>query len=76
MTLKQYLALDGALSRNELCEKLNISGGRLSQLNDAIAGGEGEWPADLALKIEEATGGALDASTLSSIIARARKAAA
>lgn len=76
MTLREYLATDGALSRTELCEKLVISSGRLSQLNDATNGGKDEWPADLALKAEEATGGVLDASELSSIIARARQAAA
>ena len=76
MTLKQYLATDGALSRTELCERLGISNGRLSQLNDATADSKDEWPADLALKAEEATGGIMDASTLSSIVARARKAAA
>lgn len=70
MTLDQYLNGEGALSRAELSKKLEITRGRLSQLKNA------DWPPELALKAEEETGGALDASVLSSIIARARKDAA
>jgi hypothetical protein len=71
MKLSQYLKRKDALSRNELCDRLNISKGRLSQLND-----ETEWPPELALKAEEATHGVMNASSLSSVIARARRAAA
>ena len=70
MTLSQYLEADGSLSRNDLCAKLGITKGRLSQLKDA------DWPPDLALKAETETAGALNASDLSPIIARARKDAA
>lgn len=71
MTLSQYLETDGAPSLTDLSAKLGISKGRLSQLKS-----EDEWPPDIALKIEAATDGAIDASTLSTIIARARQAAA
>jgi DNA-binding transcriptional regulator YdaS (Cro superfamily) len=71
MTLSQYLEKDGAPSLTDLSVRLGISKGRLSQLRDAT-----DWPPDLALKIEEQTHGALDASELSPIIARARKDAA
>lgn len=69
--LARYLNSEGALSRRELSEKLGISAGRLSQLSRAK-----EWPPELALTAERETGGALDASELSSIIARARQVAA
>ena len=71
MTLSQYLETAGAPSLTDLSSKLGVSKGRLSQLRDAT-----DWPPDLALKVEEETGGALDASELSPIIARARKDAA
>lgn len=71
MTLSQYLESNGAPSLTDLSVKLGVSKGRLSQLRDAT-----DWPPDLALKVEEETKGALDASMLSPIIARARKDAA
>lgn len=71
MTLSQYLETDGAPSLTDLSAILGISKGRLSQLRDAT-----DWPPDLALKAETATAGVLNASELSPIIARARKAAA
>lgn len=71
MTLSQYLERDGAPSLTDLSAKLSVSKGRLSQLRDSL-----DWPPDLALKVEAETGGALDASRLSPIIARARKDAA
>jgi hypothetical protein len=71
MTLSQYFKRNGALSLGELSQKLNVSKGRLSQLREST-----DWPPDLALKAEEHTAGALDASELSPIIARARQAAA
>lgn len=71
MTLGQYLETAGAPSLTELSAMLGISKGRLSQLRK-----EKDWPPDIALKAETATGGALDAASLSTIIARARKDAA
>jgi len=68
MTLDAYLAKPDAKSLTELAQSLEISKGRLSQLRHAS-----EWPADLALKAEAATGGALNASVLSATVARARK---
>lgn len=71
MTLSQYLERADSPSLTDLSVKLGVSKGRLSQLRDAT-----DWPPDLALKIEAETGGILDASLLSPIIARARKDAA
>jgi hypothetical protein len=71
MTLSEYLKRDGALSLTDLSSRLDVSKGRLSQLRDAL-----DWPPDLALRVEKETQGALDASALSPIIARARQAAA
>lgn len=71
MTLSQYLDRSDAPSLTDLSARLGVSKGRLSQLRDAT-----DWPPDLALKVEAETGGALDASLLSPIIARARKDAA
>ena len=68
MTLSSYLAQDGAIPLTELAMAVNVSKGRLSQLRDST-----EWPPELALKVEEATGGKLDASALSAIVARARQ---
>lgn len=67
MDLKTYLDRPGALSRSQLCDKLGISAGRLSQLRDLA-----DWPPELALKLEEATCGAICASDISPIIAKAR----
>lgn len=67
MTLSKYLARDGAMSLTDLSVKLGVSKGRLSQLRDA-----NDWPPDLAMKAEEATGGALNAANLSPTVARAR----
>jgi hypothetical protein len=72
MTLSEYLDREGSPSLTDLSAKLGISKGRLSQLKSSTD----DWPPDLALKVEEETGGALDAGKLSSIIARARQAAA
>jgi DNA-binding transcriptional regulator YdaS (Cro superfamily) len=71
MLLSTYLETPGAPSLTDLSARLGVSKGRLSQLRDAT-----DWPPDLALKAEEETGGTLDASELSPIIARARQAAA
>jgi DNA-binding transcriptional regulator YdaS (Cro superfamily) len=68
MTLDQYLAADGAVTLTALSASLGISKGRLSQLRTAT-----EWPAELALTAERETNGALNASHLSSVIAKARE---
>ncbi len=67
MSLKSYLASEGALTLTSLSVEIGVSKGRLSQLK-----GADEWPAELALKAERATAGALDASALSRIIREAR----
>lgn len=68
-TLATYLASKGAKKPAELCLELGISKGRLSQLRNETA-----WPPELALKLEEATGGAINASDLSEVVAKARAA--
>lgn len=71
MTLQDYIARPGALTRPALCAALGISAGRLSQLRDSK-----DWPPELALKAEAATHGALSASDLSPVVAAARGVAA
>ena len=71
MTLAKYLDTDGAPSLTDLSVQLGVSKGRLSQLRDST-----DWPADLALKAEQETNGALNAADLSPIVARARQQAA
>lgn len=56
------------MSLTDLSIKLKVSKGRLSQLRDAT-----DWPPELAMRVEEETGGAVDAAALSPTIARARK---
>jgi hypothetical protein len=68
MTLDRYLATEGAKSLTALSIELSVSKGRLSQLRHSK-----DWPPDLALKIEGATDGALNASLLSQVVARARE---
>ena len=68
MTLGTYLKRDGAKSLTALAGELSISKGRLSQLRD-----DTEWPPELALKVEAATGGAINASAISSIVRQARQ---
>lgn len=67
MTLDTYLAGSGAKSLTALSVAVGISKGRLSQLRNAT-----EWPPELAMKVEAATNGALNASALSSVVAQAR----
>lgn len=71
----RYLTSEGAPSRRELSEMIGVSTGRFSQLERDNREGK-DWPPELALVAEKETGGALDASELSSIIARARQVAA
>lgn len=68
MTLNTYLERKGAKTLTALATEMGVSKGRLSQLRNST-----DWPADLALKVESVTGGALNASVLSSIVARARE---
>lgn len=67
MTLDAYLAADGAKTLTSLSLEMGVSKGRLSQLRRSV-----EWPPELALKVERATIGKLDAAALSRIIAEAR----
>lgn len=67
MDLNEYLARPDAMSLTKLSEAIDISKGRLSQLRR-----ETEWPPDVALRAEEATGGLIDAAAMSSVIKRAR----
>jgi DNA-binding transcriptional regulator YdaS (Cro superfamily) len=71
MTLDTYLDGTGAKSLTALSIEIGISKGRLSQLRHST-----DWPPELAMKIENATDGKLNASELSPVIAQARKAAA
>lgn len=70
MTLDTYLSRKGAKSLTALALEIGISKGRLSQLRNSL-----EWPPELALEIERATDGALCASQLSHVVAKAREAA-
>jgi DNA-binding transcriptional regulator YdaS (Cro superfamily) len=67
MDLDAYLAVPGAKSLTALSAEVGISKGRLSQLRHAT-----DWPPELALKIERATSGKIDAGVISPIIAEAR----
>lgn len=67
MTLDTYLRRDDAKSLTALAGELGVSKGRLSQLRDKT-----EWPPELALRAEAATGGLLDASRLSAVVSDAR----
>lgn len=68
MTIREYLALDGAYSREVLAKYLGISRGRLSQISDAA-----DIDPVYALAIEALHMGHLvDASDLSSIVKQAR----
>lgn len=68
MTLEKYLKRPDAMTLTQLAAEIGISKGRLSQLR-----GSAEWPAELALTAESKTGGALNASMLSTVVARARQ---
>ena len=69
MTLDTYLTAPDAKSLTALSLEIGVSKGRLSQLRNAT-----EWPPELALKVEAATSGALNASLLSCVVAQARTA--
>lgn len=70
-TLDAYLARKDAKSLTEIAIEVGISKARLSQLRNSR-----EWPPQLALEVEKATGGALSASRLCPVIAQARRTAA
>jgi DNA-binding transcriptional regulator YdaS (Cro superfamily) len=70
-TLATYLASDGAKTLTALSAELGVSKSRLSQLRDAT-----EWPPELAMKAEAATGGMLNAASLSQVVRQARGLAA
>ena len=67
MTLDQYLKLEGSLSLTQLSHDVSISKGRLSQLREST-----DWPPDLALRVESATAGIVNASMISPTVALAR----
>ena len=67
MTLDAYLKEPSAKSLTALSAEIGVSKARLSQLRNAT-----EWPPELAMKVEQATGGLLDASILSATVAKAR----
>ena len=65
--IKSYFDRPGSLKRAEVCEAMNITQGRLSQLRDSV-----DWPPELALKMESVTRGAINASDISPLVAKAR----
>lgn len=71
MTLDTYLEGAGAMSLTAISLEIGVSKGRLSQLRHKT-----DWPPELAMKVESATKGALNASALSPVIAQARGIAA
>lgn len=66
-TLTHFLKAEGAPSLTKFAADIGVSKARLSQLRNST-----EWPADLAMEAEKVSGGALSASTLSPVVARAR----
>ncbi len=68
MTLATYLDRPDAMTLTQLAAELGISKGRLSQLRNST-----DWPAELALAVESKTGGALSASALCPVVAKARQ---
>lgn len=68
MTLDAYLKRQGAMKLTELAIALGVSKSRLSQLREST-----NWPAELALAIEQKTGGALNASQLCPVVEKARQ---
>jgi DNA-binding transcriptional regulator YdaS (Cro superfamily) len=68
MTLDAYLKRPDAKTLTELAGLVGISKGRLSQLRASTA-----WPPQLALDVEKATDGGVNAAGISKTIADARK---
>ncbi|GAA4827237.1 hypothetical protein GCM10023232_26840 [Sphingosinicella ginsenosidimutans] len=75
MNIRDYLKRPGAMSLTDLATAAGISKGRLSQLGGSD-GEQPDVPPALALRLERETGGLIDASMISTVIAEARKAAA
>ncbi len=79
MTIREYLDSPGAMSLTDLAAAADVSKGRLSQLagsKDNPPSVPDDVPPALALRLEEKTGGAIDAAVISSIVAAARRVAA
>lgn len=68
MTLAAYLERPDAKSLTTLAGEIGISKGRLSQLRLSR-----EWPPELALRVEQMTGGGVNASDICPVIAQARQ---
>jgi len=68
MTFDTYLASPGAKSLTSISLEIGVSKGRLSQLRHST-----DWPPEIAMKVERATGNYLSASDLSPVVAQARK---
>lgn len=66
-TLHDYLISPGAKRLSQLAAEVGVSPSRLSQLRHAV-----DWPPEIALKIEAATGGGVNASHVSPLVAKAR----
>lgn len=69
MTLDAYLRQPAAKTLTDLASEVGVSKGRLSQIR-----GAGKCPPELALRIENATNGAVSATVMSHVIAQARAA--
>jgi len=69
--LDTYFKSEGAMSLTALANAIGVSKGRLSQLRYST-----EWPAQIALDVERATGRKGLASKLCPVIAQARGIAA
>lgn len=65
--MHEYLKAEQAPTLSSLAASLGVSVGRLSQLRRST-----KWPARLALKLEQATGGAINAAVISEIVAECR----
>ncbi|OWQ97996.1 hypothetical protein [Sphingopyxis witflariensis] len=70
MTLEDYLARPDAMNLTALSAAVGVSKARLSQIKSS-----GKWPPHLALKVEAATDGKIDASSISEVVADARASA-
>lgn len=75
MTLDQYLKLPGAMSLTDLATAADISKARLCQLRKKKGKRIADVPPRLALDLEKATAGQIDAAAISSVIRDAREGA-
>lgn len=67
MTLDQYFTRPGSLRLTDLSKAIGVTKGRLSQLRHSK-----DWPGSIALAVERATDGAVNASDLSPVVREAR----